>query len=111
MNYIKKAFRFGHLNQARLGDSAHIHVYKMHQADESSPFRLELDARFSTDANGVAESLGLPVQQYVTDLQASELGDAGAGVVGGGEQTASRCPLQVPRSGAARIAVTCSRVR
>lgn len=59
MNYIKKAFRFGHLNQARLGNSAHIHVYKMHQADESSPFRLELDARFSTDANGVAESLGL----------------------------------------------------
>ena len=59
MNYIKKAFRFGHLNQTRLGDSAHIHVYKMHQADESSPFRLELDARFSTDANGVAESLGL----------------------------------------------------
>jgi hypothetical protein len=29
---------------------------------------------------------GLPVQQYVTDLQAGELGDAGAGVVGGGEQ-------------------------
>ena len=31
----------------------------MHQSDQSSPFRLELDARFSTDANGVAESLGL----------------------------------------------------
>jgi hypothetical protein len=59
MNYIKKEFRFDHLNQARLGDSAHIHVYSMQQADENSPFRLELDARFSTDANGVAESLGL----------------------------------------------------
>lgn len=59
MNYIKREFRFDHLNQARLGDSAHIHVYSMQQADENSPFKLELDARFSTDANGVAESLGL----------------------------------------------------
>jgi len=59
MNYIKREFRFDHLNQARLGDSAHIHVYKMQQTDGDSPFRLELDVRFSTDANGVAQSLGL----------------------------------------------------
>jgi hypothetical protein len=59
MNYIKREFRFDHLNQARLGDSAHIHVYSLQQADENSPLRLELDTRFSTDANGVAESLGL----------------------------------------------------
>ncbi|HLX40075.1 MAG TPA: NotI family restriction endonuclease [Ktedonobacteraceae bacterium] len=59
MNYIKREFRFDHLNQARLGDSAHIHVYRIQKTDGDSPFRLELDARFSTDANGVAESLGL----------------------------------------------------
>jgi len=45
MSYIKKEFRFDHLNQARLGDSAHIHVYSMQQADENSPFKLELDVR------------------------------------------------------------------
>ncbi|HEU0002407.1 MAG TPA: NotI family restriction endonuclease [Ktedonobacteraceae bacterium] len=59
MNYIKGAFRFGHLNNALLGDSAHFHVYHLTQNEESSAFRLELDTRFSTDADGIAASLGL----------------------------------------------------
>lgn len=59
MNYIRGAFRFGHLNNALLGDSAHFHVYRLAQNQESGAFRLELDARFSTDADGIAESLGL----------------------------------------------------
>ena len=59
MTYIRGAFRFGHLNNALLGDSAHFHVYHLMQNQENSAFRLELDARFSTDADGIAESLGL----------------------------------------------------
>ena len=59
MNYIKGAFRFGHLNNALIGDSAHFHVYHLAQMQEGSAFRLELDTRFSTDADGIAESLGL----------------------------------------------------
>ena len=59
MTYIRGAFRFGHLNNALLGDSAHFHIYHLMQNQENSTFRLELDARFSTDADGIAESLGL----------------------------------------------------
>jgi hypothetical protein len=59
MNYIKGAFRFSHLNNALLGDSAHFHIYHLMQNQENGAFRLELDARFSTDADGIAESLGL----------------------------------------------------
>jgi hypothetical protein len=59
MHYIKSAFRFDHLNNALVGDSAHFHVYKLQSQEESGAFRLELAARFSTDANGIAEGLGL----------------------------------------------------
>ena len=59
MDYIRGVFRFSHLNNALLGDSAHFHVYRLAQNQESGVFRLELDARFSTDADGIAQSLGL----------------------------------------------------
>jgi Restriction endonuclease NotI len=59
MDYIRKGFSFDHLQEARLGDSAHFHVYKLHQAYQQGAFRLELDTRFSTDADGIARSLGL----------------------------------------------------
>ena len=59
MSYIKGAFRFGHLNNALLGDSAHFHVYHLLHLQENGMFRLELNERFSTDADGIATSLGL----------------------------------------------------
>jgi len=59
LNYIRKQFRFDHLNQARIGDSAHFHAYKLQQNEENGSFRLELVTRLSTDSNGIAECLGL----------------------------------------------------
>ncbi|HZS75013.1 MAG TPA: hypothetical protein VFA41_00240 [Ktedonobacteraceae bacterium] len=58
MDYIKKEFRFDHLNQARIGDSAHFHVYGLQQKENGS-FRLELSSRLSTDASGIAACLDL----------------------------------------------------
>jgi Restriction endonuclease NotI len=80
MNYIKGAFRFGHLNNALLGDSAHFHVYHLMQNQESGGFRLELDARFSTDADGIAESLGLQTShkmelETITRLLAAKMSE------------------------------------
>ncbi len=65
MNYIKGAFQFDHLSSALLGDSAHFHVYHLMQIQESSAFRLELGERLSTDANGIATSLGLQADHKV----------------------------------------------
>ena len=63
MNYIRQEFRFEHLNPALVGDSAHFHVYNLKHDDENGSFRLGLDTRFSTDANGIAECLGLQTNQ------------------------------------------------
>lgn len=60
-NYMRGEFRFDHLKDAQVGDSMHLHVYKLSKSDEGQ-FRLELGPRFSTDANGIAESLGLQAE-------------------------------------------------
>ncbi|HOU14327.1 MAG TPA: NotI family restriction endonuclease [Anaerolineae bacterium] len=57
LNYMRRAFRFEHLNQARLGDPIHIHPYTLSPTE--SEFRLSLGSRFSTDVAGIAECLGL----------------------------------------------------
>lgn len=62
MNYIGQEFRFSHLNNALVNDSAHFHVYSLRQT-ANNQLQLELDSRFSTDANGIAESLGLQTNQ------------------------------------------------
>lgn len=59
MNYIKREFRFDHINQIRTGDSAQFHVYKLQPSETNDSFRLELDSRFTTNADGIAASLGL----------------------------------------------------
>jgi hypothetical protein len=55
---MQKAFRFDHLAQARLGDSMHIHTYKLKQTADNA-YHLDLKERFSTNADGIAQSLGL----------------------------------------------------
>lgn len=64
MDYIRKEFRFGHLNNALVGDSAHFHVYGLRE-EETGNLKLDLDARFSTDANGIAECLGMQTSHTV----------------------------------------------
>ncbi len=58
LEYMKREFRFEHFRQAVLGDSMHIHSYRMDEQDDAT-LRIELDSRFSTDANGIAACLGL----------------------------------------------------
>lgn len=58
LEYMKREFRFEHFRQAVLGDSMHIHSYRMDEQDDMT-LRIELDSRLSTDANGIAACLGL----------------------------------------------------
>lgn len=64
-DYIQKTFRLSHLSNARIGDSTHVHVYHLMQQKESGSFRLELDIRLSTDADGIARGLGLQTSHKV----------------------------------------------
>ena len=58
LDYMRKEFTFDHLNNALVGEPMHIHTYSLAQAQDGN-FHLELMARYSTDSNGVAISLGL----------------------------------------------------
>jgi hypothetical protein len=64
MGYMRREFQFDHLEDARLGDSMHIHTYSLSQA-KGGIFRIGLDSRYSTDANGIATSLGLSISPKV----------------------------------------------
>ncbi|WP_293084243.1 NotI family restriction endonuclease [Okeania sp. SIO3B5] len=64
LDYIQREFTFSHVrHQAQLGDSMHIHVYRMTQSDRS--FKLALDSRLSTDVEGIARCLGLQAEANV----------------------------------------------
>ena len=63
MEYMQREFKFEHLNAPRLGNSMHFHVYKLQ--DEKGILEIKLNSRYSTDADGIAESLGLQADQKV----------------------------------------------
>lgn len=74
--YMTGEFKFDHVGSpAIVGDSLHIHSYRITRS-ESGNFRLNLAARLSTDANGIAACLGLQaearveLEQIVASLQA-----------------------------------------
>ncbi len=58
LEYMKREFRFEHFRRAVLGDSMHIHSYRMDEQDDAT-LRIELDSRLSTGADGIAACLGL----------------------------------------------------
>jgi hypothetical protein len=60
---IQSAFNFSHIELSKQGDSMHIHPYSLNKNNES--YKLELMTRISTDANGIATSLGLQVSPKV----------------------------------------------
>ncbi len=62
--YMRREFRFGHIQSARLGDSMHIHSYRFVRADDET-FHIRLDSRYSTDSSGIAVSLGLKANPKV----------------------------------------------
>ena len=55
--YVKREFRFGHLNEPTLGDSLHVHAYGF-ELDRQA-YRMQLASRQSTDAAGIAKALGM----------------------------------------------------
>ncbi len=63
--YMTKEFNFGHLaNPPTVGDTVHFHAYRIaEQADHS--YRLTLQSRLSTDAEGIALCLGLQAEARV----------------------------------------------
>ena len=63
LNYLKGNFEFSHVVRARLHDSMHFHAYSFGESD--AVFRIKLDQRLSTDADGVAACLGLKAEPKV----------------------------------------------
>jgi len=59
LDYLQAEFNFTHLNEARIGDTMHIHAYTL---DESDALRLNLARRVSTDAAGVAKCLNIQAE-------------------------------------------------
>ena len=76
LSYMGREFKFDHLrNPASIGDSMHLHAYRMDiQADKS--YKLTMQSRLSTDADGVGLCLGLQaearieLEQIIQALQA-----------------------------------------
>ena len=63
--YMTREFKFDHLkNPATLGDSVHLHAYKMGRG-QGSDFRLSMASRLSTDADGIGTCLGLQAEARV----------------------------------------------
>ena len=65
LNYMNGEFKFDHLrNPASIGDSMHFHSYRMDlQADKS--YKLTMQSRLSTDADGIGLCLGLQAEARV----------------------------------------------
>lgn len=65
LNYMQREFNFSHISYpAQLGDSMHIHSYRMNKQTDQS-LRLALDSRLSTDVDGIAKCLGLQAEASV----------------------------------------------
>jgi len=63
-DYMAREFSFSHFQQARQGDSLHIHSYSLNEIDSHS-LRLRLKDRLSTDASGIALCLGLQAEAKI----------------------------------------------
>jgi len=65
LTYMKGEFNFDHLRSpASIGDSMHLHAYRMDQQRDKS-YKLTLDSRLSTDADGIGVCLGLQAEARV----------------------------------------------
>ncbi len=64
LDYMQREFDFTQVGEARLGDSMHIHSYRIGIQSDSS-YKLMLDTRLSTDAVGIARCLNLQAEANV----------------------------------------------
>lgn len=63
IEYMQREFSFEHIQDARLGNPMHFHSYEL--LAEASDYRIQLTQRWSTDANGIAQCLGLQTSPRV----------------------------------------------
>lgn len=63
MGYMRGEFNFGHIQNAKLGHAMHFHAYNLKQREKD--YQIQLAERSSTDAKGIAESLGLQVSANI----------------------------------------------
>ncbi|MDR0952503.1 MAG: hypothetical protein LBM18_06220 [Oscillospiraceae bacterium] len=63
-DYMSREFSFSHMQTARQGDSFHIHSYSLDEVNNMA-LKLHLSNRISTDANGIAQCLGLQAEAKV----------------------------------------------
>jgi len=64
-DYMRREFTFEHLkNPAILGDARHFHVYRLEKQPDRS-FKVGMQSRLSTDAEGIAACLGLQAEARV----------------------------------------------
>ncbi|WP_071192545.1 NotI family restriction endonuclease [Trichormus sp. NMC-1] len=63
IDYMQREFSFEHIQDARLGNTMHFHSYEL--LSEASGYRIQLMERWSTDANGIAQCLGLQTNPRV----------------------------------------------
>ncbi|HEY9707376.1 MAG TPA: hypothetical protein V6D48_04145 [Oculatellaceae cyanobacterium] len=63
IEYMQGEFSFEHIKDARLGNPMHFHSYSL--LTEASGYHLQLTQRWSTDANGIAQCLGLQTSPRV----------------------------------------------
>jgi len=63
LEYMRREFNFGHIQTAVLGNSMHFHTYALQE--QESAYHIKLMSRSSTDANGIATSLGLQINANV----------------------------------------------
>lgn len=63
IDYMQREFSFEHIQDARLGNPMHFHSYEL--LAETSGYRIQLTQRWSTDANGIAQCLGLQTSPRV----------------------------------------------
>lgn len=63
--YMNREFTFEHVkNPAVIGDSMHIHTYRLEKQSDRS-FKLAMQSRLSTDAEGIATCLGLQAEARI----------------------------------------------
>ncbi len=64
MDYMKQEFSFEHISATpKIGDSFHFHCYRL--LAEKSRFHLSLQERASTNADGIAQCLGLKAEAKI----------------------------------------------
>ena len=63
MDYLEKNFEFGHVTDAKRGDSMQFHAYEFKQ--QGGTYSIHLKSRLSTDAEGVGICLGLKTEPKI----------------------------------------------